>query len=78
MFGANTMLTKEQIKKLTSNPKIQKTIKANKEAIAKRRECDLMLLGYNQALLDTGQHPEGHDYNSWSEVIKGQRDKLGV
>lgn len=71
-------LTQEQINQLANNPTIKTTVEANKVKAQARGESDLMLLGYNQALLDYGQLPEGHTTQSWEEVIEGQKTKLGI
>ncbi len=75
-----TGLTPEQVTKLVNDPKIQATIEANKEAVARRRDNDLMMVGYNQALLDVGQAalPEGWTANDLQEVINEKREKLGI
>lgn len=75
-----TGLTPEQVTQLVNDPEIQKTVEANKVEAAKRRDTDLMLVGYNQALLDVGQAalPEGWTTNDLQEVINKQREKLGV
>jgi hypothetical protein len=72
------MLTEKQIKQLANEPSIKATAKANEEVKAKKREADLMLLGYNQALQDTANWPEGHTAQSWNEVIEFQKTKLGI
>lgn len=73
-------LNQEQITQLMNDPKIQATIEANKIKAAKARDTDLMMLGYNQALLDVGQAalPEGWATEDLQEAINKQREKLGI
>lgn len=71
-------LTPEQIKQLTNDPQIQATIEANQAQAQAKRESGLMSLGYNQALHDCANWPEGHTAQSWNKVIDGQKAKLGV
>lgn len=75
-----TELNPEQIAQLTNDENVQATIEANKVQVAKDRDTELMLLGYNQALLDCGQAdlPEGWTTADLQEVIRKQRDKLGI
>lgn len=75
-----TGLNAKQVAKLMSSPDIQATIRANKAQAAKDRDAELMLLGYNQALLDCGQAalPEGWTTAELQDVINGQRAKLGI
>ncbi len=75
-----TGLNADQIEKLMSDPEIQATIEANKARAAKNRGAELMLIGYNQALLDCGQAalPEGWTLVQMQDVINGQRAKLGI
>jgi hypothetical protein len=65
---------------LIKSESIKATIEANKVKIAKRRDVELMLLGYNQALLDCGQPalPSGWTVDDLQEVINKQRGKLGI
>jgi len=72
------ILTEDQIAKLVNDPSIKATIEANKEAVARQRDCDLMMLGYNQALHGCGNWPEGHTAQSWNKVIECQKAKLGI
>jgi hypothetical protein len=67
-------LTREEIKQLISGHTIQATIEADKAT----RESDLMLLGYNQALLDYGQLPEGWETRDMIRTIDEQKAKLGI
>jgi hypothetical protein len=71
-------LTLEQITKLTEDPAVQATIETNKAQAQARRESDLMLLGYNQALLDYGQLPEGWETQDMIRTIAEQKAKLGI
>lgn len=71
-------LTSEQITKLANEPAIQATIEANKAQTQPKRESDLMLLGYNQALLDYGQLPEGWETQDMIRTINEQKAKLGI
>ena len=73
-------LTQEQITQLVNDPEIQKTIEANKVEVLARRDADLMMVGYNQALLDVGQAalPKGWTTNDLQKVIAKQRKRLGV
>jgi hypothetical protein len=75
-------LTEKEIEKLKNDPAIQATAEANKAAAAQRaeakRETDLLLLGYNQALLDNHQWPSGHTSRTWADVIEMQKAKLGI
>lgn len=73
-----SQLTPEQITKLIDDPQIKATIETNKAQAQAKRESDLMVLGYNQALLDWEHIPEGHFPSTWNEVIKGQKAKLGI
>jgi hypothetical protein len=75
-----TGLTKLQIEQLMNDKGIQATIEANKIKAEKSRDADLMMLGYNQALLDVGQAalPEGWTVEDLQVVINKQREKLGV
>lgn len=73
-----TGLNADQIRKLMSDPEIQATIEANKAKAQARRESDLMLLGYNQALLDYGQLPEGWETQDMIRTISDQKAKLGI
>lgn len=73
-----TGLNADQIEKLMSDPEIQATIEANKARAAKKRESDLMLLGYNQALLDYGQLREGWETQYMIRTINKQKAKLGI
>lgn len=72
-----TKLTPEQVAKLINDPQIKATLQANKTRAQLKRESDLMLLGYNQAILDYGKLPAGHTVQSWNDVIEGQKAKLG-
>ena len=76
--GDRLTLTREQVLELVNNPDIQATEKANKELALKCRESDLMVLGYNQALYDYGNWPEGHTSESWLQVIEAQKERLGI
>lgn len=71
-------LTKAQITQLTNDPSIKATVEANKARAQAKRESDLMLLGYNQALHDCANWPEGHTAQSWNAIIEGQMAKLGL
>ncbi len=71
-------LTLEQINQLANDPSIQATIEANKVKAQAKRESDLMLLGYNEALLDNHVWPEGHTSATWGDVIEMQKRKLGI
>jgi hypothetical protein len=73
-------LTRDQINQLVNDPAIQATVEANKIKAAKARDTELMMLGYNQALLDVGQAalPEGWTIQDLQEVVNRQREKLGV
>jgi hypothetical protein len=71
-------LTPEQITQLTNDPQIKATIEANKAQAQGKRESDLMLLGYNQALHDCANWPEGHTAQSWNDVIDRQKAKLDI
>lgn len=77
-----SQLTPEQVSKLVNDPSIQATTEANRTTEAQRakakRETDLMLLGYNQALLDNHQWPQGHTSRTWADVIETQKNKLGI
>jgi hypothetical protein len=61
-----------------SDPTIQATIEANKIKATKSRDAELMLLGYNQALLDYGQLPEGWERQDMARTIEEQKAKLGI
>jgi hypothetical protein len=71
------MLSKEQIAQLVNDPSIKATIEVNKAAAQAQLESDLMLLGYNQAILDYGQLPEGWETQDMIRTIEEQRAKLG-
>ena len=71
-------LTPEEISQLTNDPQIQATVEANKAKAQAKRESDLMSLGYNQALLDYGQLPEGWERQDMIRMIDGQKAKLGI
>lgn len=71
-------LTPEQITQLTNNPQIKATVEANKAKAQARRESDLMLLGYNQCLLENGPLPEGWTVQDMQSVIDSQKAKLGI
>lgn len=73
-----SQLTKEQIEKLVNNPMIKATVEANKARAKATRQADLMLLGYNQALLDNNLWLEGHTRESWAEVVAQQKSKLEI
>jgi len=75
-----TGLNADQIRELMLDPEIQATIEANKAKAAKKRAAKLMLVGYNQALLDCGQSclPAGWTLVQMQDVINGQREKLGI
>ncbi len=73
-----TGLNAEQIAKLTNDPQIQATVEANKVKAQAKRESDLMLLGYNQALLDYGQLPEGWERQDMIRTIDNQKAKLDL
>lgn len=68
----------EQILQLVNDPTIKATIEANKTEIFKQHESDLMMLGYNQALLDYGHLPEGWDTQDMVRTIEEQKAKLGI
>lgn len=70
--------SKEQILQILKGNKTQADIEANKAAAAQRRESDLMILGYNQALLDTGNLPEGFTMAGMVKIIESQKAKLGI
>lgn len=71
-------LTPEQITKLSNDPTIKATVEANKAQAQARRESELMLLGYNQALLDYGQLPEGWETKDMTRTVNEQKAKLGI
>jgi hypothetical protein len=75
-----TGLTKDQVKQLLNDPSIQATEEENKAKAKARRESDLMLLGYNQALLDVGKPalPKGWTVQKLQGVVNKQREKLGI
>ncbi len=73
-----TGLNASQIEKLMSDPQIQATIEANKAKAQAKRESDLMLLGYNQALLDCGKLPEGWERQDMIRTINDQKAKLSI
>jgi hypothetical protein len=70
-------LTQGQIDQLKNDPQIQATIERNKIAAAQERESKLMMLGYNQALLETGQIPEGMSRKDLEGIVANMREKLG-
>ncbi len=69
-------LTKSQIEELKNNPQIQATIKRNKSEAGREREAKLMLLGYNQALLDTNQIPSGMTRQYLEAIVTEMKEKL--
>ena len=73
-------MTKEEILAAMKGKKSQAMIEREKENATLDRESNLMLLGYNQALLDQGESamPEGWTVADMQKVIAGQRTKLGI
>lgn len=72
-------LTKEQIAKLISDPKIQETVEKNKKLAVNNRDRKLMLLGYNQALLDNGGLPdEGLTVEALERIIANSKLELSI
>lgn len=65
--------TPEEVTQLTID-------EANEEPVTNQRDIDIMMVGYNQALLDVGQAalPEGWTAADLQEVINKQREKLGI
>ena len=73
-----TGLSADQIEKLMNDPQIQATVEANKIRAQAKRESDLMMLGYNQALLDYGKLPEGWERQDMIRTIDNQKAKLDL
>lgn len=73
-------LNPEQITRfrLANDPGIKATVEANKAQAQARRESELMLLGYNQALLDYGNLPNGWETQTMINTINDQKVKLGI
>lgn len=73
-------MTEDQITQLMQDKNIQATIEANKAEAAKQRDAELMILGYNQALLDCGKAalPQDWTTDQLQLVINKQREKLGI
>jgi hypothetical protein len=73
-----TGLTADQVHQLVNDETIQATVQANKKDAARWRDAELMSLGYNQALLETGNLPEGWTAKDMQDVINKQRNRLGI
>lgn len=72
-------LTQDQIfKHLINDPMIKATIEDNQDKAKAQHEADLMLLGYNQCLLENGFLPEGWSAQDMKSVISHQKAKLGI
>jgi hypothetical protein len=69
-------LTPDQVKVYLSDKRIKATVTKNKVLAVREREGNLMLLGYNQALLDHGV-PEGVSRQSLVDAVESLKRKAG-
>lgn len=73
-------LTEKQRKRFSNMMEEAEIVEDNEARFARlqaKRESDLMLLGYNQCLLENELWPEGHTRQSWKGIIEAQMAKLG-